>query len=183
MAAGVGIVVILIVGATLFLSLSPVIEVRFTIQTTLDHVEANALDATYSKVNLIKGFSFSNGAMILTSRATTGSYAMTVELRYGDPNQTRWPNPILSQRYSGVGDGSYVVEVGFVYRQEAASVPYIITVKIAGEGIQPAEADFVVYPTEASLFYLPILGVLLVWYLKSVLFTKGSFDRVTGFAF
>jgi hypothetical protein len=152
MAAGVGVLVILIVGLALFMPLSPVIEVRFTIQTTLDHVEAKALDANYSKVNLIKGFSFRNGTMILTSRAATGSYAMTVELRYGDPNQTRWPNPILSRPYSGVGDGSYVLEVGFVYRQEAANVPYIITVKITGVGIQPAEVGFLVYPTEASLF-------------------------------
>jgi hypothetical protein len=147
MAAGVGILVILIVGAALFLPLSAVIEVRFTIQTTIDHVEAKSLDATYSKVNLVKGFSFGHGKMILTSRAATGPYSMTVELRYGDPNETRWPNPILSQHYSGVGDGSYVLEVGFVYRQESANVPYIITVKITGVGIQPAEAGFVVYPT------------------------------------
>jgi hypothetical protein len=157
MAAGLGIVVILVLGAALLFPLSPVIEVRFTIQTTIDHVEARALDATYSKVNPIKGFSFRNGAMILTSRGATGSYAMTVELRYGDPNATRWPNPILSQRYSGVGDGSYVVQVGFVYRQESANVPYIITVKITGVGIEPAEAVFLVYPDEAGLFYLPIL--------------------------
>jgi hypothetical protein len=78
-------------------------------------------------------------------------------LGYGDPNQTRRPNPILSRLYSGVGDGSYVLEVGFVYRQEAANVPYIINVKITGVGIQPAEAGFVIYPTEASLFCLPIL--------------------------
>jgi hypothetical protein len=153
MAAGVGIVVILVLGAALLLPLSPVIEVRFTIQTTIDHVEARALDATYSKVNPIKGFSFRNGTMILTSRGATGNYAMTVELRYGDPNQTRWPNPILSRPYSGVGDGSYVLEIGFLHRQEAANVPYIITVDITGAGIQPAEAAFLVYPIEVSLFF------------------------------
>jgi hypothetical protein len=150
MAAAVAILIILIAGAALFLPLSPVIEVRFTIQTTLGHVEAKVLDATYSKVNPIKGFSFRSGTMILTSRGTTGSYAMTVELRYGDPNQTCWPSPILSQPYSGVGDGSYVLEIGFLYRQEAANVPYIITVKITGAGMQSRVLvlDFLVYPIE-----------------------------------
>jgi hypothetical protein len=81
-----------------------------------------------------------NGSLTLPVRPTgSGTYDMAIEVKYGDTT-------ILRQTYQKIGDGTYGFQILYAVRQETAGTPYVITVRVSGTGIVPAENSQQVFP-------------------------------------
>jgi hypothetical protein len=105
---GLVLVIIIIVGGAVFLvPISPTITASFMIAMQGNQITLNVLGApSYSRVSLFKGFSYGNGNLALITRPISGSLSLTIQIRYANPNQQPWPNPILSQSYTNEGLGT-----------------------------------------------------------------------------
>jgi predicted phage tail protein len=143
-AAFVPIFVIIVIGAVLFLPLSPFLSVTFTIQTVQRNyqttVDIQFTSASHTRVTLTQSYSATDGSLTLSNRpAEKGQYSMEILVSYGDVT-------ILHKMFDQIGDGTYTLQVLYTFRQETSGVPYVVTISVSGPTIQPAMNSQAIYP-------------------------------------
>jgi hypothetical protein len=139
------IVVVLLVGAIFFLPLSPVISGGFSIKSTSfgpqTQVGITLVPASYTRDTVFNSYPAGSGSIFLPVRPSElGNYKVTIQVSYGGAS-------FLTQDFDKIGDGTYGFKVRYIWQQESANVPYIITITVSGEGVQTVSTSFQVYPS------------------------------------
>jgi hypothetical protein len=142
----------IIVGGILFLPISPKITGTFTIQTTTIYGQQNVaislVTASYSKQTIAYSSFLGNGNVSLPLRPIqSGSYNLTIEVRYGSSSPQTWSEPIASHTFDSIGDGTYGFQVSFLFRQEQPGLVYLITLQVSGTNLlKPVSFSFLTSP-------------------------------------
>ena len=145
------ILVVLIIGAAMFLPISPELSGSFSIKTIGASVQIEFGPSSYSKVALIKSYSVYNtkGSLTLPSRPLAqGNYNLTLVVAYGmtDQFQSGQLQPLLTRTFLYAADGTYSFDFLFFYMQETPGVPYIVVVHVSGMGIAETTNSILITP-------------------------------------
>jgi len=141
----VPVIVVLVVGALLFLPLSPTISGSLTIQTSHvgfeSRVQVGITTASYSRETLLRSYSAGTGRIELPIRPSqTGAYTLTIMVSYGN-------SAPLNTTFTQIGDGTYGFKIRYILQSESANTPYLITILVSGENIQTVSISYMVYPS------------------------------------
>jgi hypothetical protein len=145
-------VVIAIAVGALILPVSPVISGTFSIKRVgYDALQVENLGSAYSKVPITETYALyeTEGSVTLPVRpAKAGTYTLTIEVSYGtfDQFNAGTLKPILSRTIEQIAEGTYGFEISFFYVQETPGIPYIVTVRASGAGLQEGSVSFIVTP-------------------------------------